>query len=283
MAKFKENAMRAVFLLSACVCIAAVLLICVFLLAEGIPGLREIGVWKFISGTTWDPSSDTYGILPMILASVYVTSLALLFGAPAGILCAIYMAKFCPNALYRILKPAVNLLAGIPSVVYGLFGLTVIVPAIRNAFGGSGTSLLAASVVLAIMILPTIISVTEASLRAVPDTYLDGALALGASREYGAFTSVLPAAKSGVASAVILGVDRAIGETMAVYMVAGNQAIMPTSIFKGVRTLTANIVIELGYAADLQRQALIATGVVLLVFILAINVLLSLVKKRDSL
>lgn len=282
MIRFRERAMQVVFLLSACMAIVAVLLICVFLFANGIPAMREIGLWNFLSGQKWAPLSNVFGILPMILGSLYVTAGALLLGVPVGILSAVFLARFCPKKLYRILKPAVDLLAGIPSVVYGFFGLMVIVPAIRNLFGGSGSSMLAACIVLGIMILPTIISVSEASLRAVPENYYEGALALGASHEHSVFFTVLPAAGSGVSAGVILGIGRAIGETMAVVMVAGNQAVMPSGITKGLRTLTANIVIEMGYAADLHREALIATGVVLFVFILIINLAFSLFKKRQN-
>lgn len=282
MIKFKETAMKTVFLLSACFAILAVLLICLFLFANGIPAMKEIGLWNFLSGTKWKPENDIYGILPMIMGSIYVTAGALLIGVPVGILTAIFMARFCPPKLHKILKPAVDLLAGIPSVVYGFFGLMVIVPAIRNAFGGSGSSMLAASIVLGIMILPTIIGVSEAAIRAVPESYYEGSLALGAGHERSVFYSVLPAAKSGVSAAVILGVGRAIGETMAVVMVAGNQPVMPSEITKGLRTLTSNIVIEMGYAADLHYDALIATGVVLFVFILIINLLFSIIKRRSK-
>lgn len=279
--KTRETVMQIVFMLAACISILAVLLICVFLFANGIPALKEIGLWNFLSGKLWRPSTDVYGILPMILGSLYVTAGALIIGVPTGILMAIFLAKFCSKKLHAILKPAVDLLAGIPSVVYGFFGLMVIVPAIRNSFGGSGTGLLAASLVLGIMILPTIISVSEAAIRAVPDNYYEGSLALGASHERSVFRAVVPAASSGIVSAVILGMGRAIGETMAVIMVAGNQAVVPSSIIKGLRTLTANIVLEMGYAADLHREALIATAVVLFVFILIINLLFSLMKRRS--
>ncbi len=282
MANIKEKLMHIVFLLSACISIIAVALICIFLFANGIPAMAEIGLWDFLSGTSWKPSSDVYGILPMILGSIYVTAGALILGVPIGILSAIFMARFCPPKLHRILKPAVDLLAGIPSVVYGFFGLMVIVPTVRSIWGGSGTSILAASIVLGIMILPTIISVSESSIRAVPESYYEGALALGASHERSVFRTVVPAAKSGISAGVILGVGRAIGETMAVIMVAGNSTSMPSSIVRGVRTLTANIVMEMGYAADLHREALIATGVVLFVFILIINLLFSLVKRRSE-
>jgi phosphate transport system permease protein len=217
----------------------------------------------------------------MIVASLYVTAGAIAIGVPVGILTAVFLAKFGDKKLYRFIKPAVELLAGIPSVVYGFFGLMVIVPAVRALFGGGGNSMLSACIILGIMILPTIISVSEASIRAVPESYYEGALALGATHERGVFKAVVPAASSGIAAAVILGSGRAIGETMAVIMVAGNQARMPSSLVKGLRTMTANIVMEMGYATDLHREALIATAVVLFVFILIINLLLNIIKKRS--
>lgn len=282
MTKFKEKFMHGVFLFCACVSILAVLLICVFLFANGIPAMKEIGLFDFLMGRQWKPNNNIYGILPMILGSIYVTAGAILIGVPIGILVAVFMTRFCPKWLYKILKPAVDLLAGIPSVVYGFFGLMVIVPLIRDIFGGSGTSMLAASIVLGIMILPTIISVSESAIRAVPESYYEGSLALGASHERSVFRVVLPAAASGVMAGVILGVGRAIGETMAVIMVAGNQAALPRGLFSGVRTMTANIVLEMGYAADLHREALIATAVVLFVFILIINVSFSVLKRRSE-
>lgn len=244
--------------------------------------MKEIGLFDFLMGRQWKPNNNIYGILPMILGSIYVTAGAILLGVPIGILVAVFMTRFCPKWLYKILKPAVDLLAGIPSVVYGFFGLMVIVPLIRDLFGGSGTSMLAASIVLGIMILPTIISVSESAIRAVPESYYEGSLALGASHERSVFRVVLPAAASGVMAGVILGVGRAIGETMAVIMVAGNQAALPRGLFSGVRTMTANIVLEMGYAADLHREALIATAVVLFVFILIINVSFSVLKRRSE-
>lgn len=218
----------------------------------------------------------------MILGSIYVTAGAIMIGVPIGILTAVFMARFCPPKLYKVLKPAIDLMAGIPSVVYGFFGLMVIVPLIRQLFGGKGSSLLAASIVLGIMILPTIIGVSESAIRAVPNSYYEGSLALGASHERSVFFAILPAAKSGILAGVILGVGRAIGETMAVVMVAGNQAVIPESILKGVRTMTANIVLEMGYAADLHREALIATAVVLFVFILIINLTFSIIKRSSE-
>jgi phosphate transport system permease protein len=218
----------------------------------------------------------------MIVGSIYITAGAIIFGVPVGILTAVYMAEFCSGIMYKILKPAIELLAGIPSVVYGFFGMVAIVPLIRELFGGNGSSILAASVLLGIMILPTIIAISESAIRAVPRSYYEGSLALGASHERSVFFAMLPAAKSGVLASVILGVGRAIGETMAVIMVAGNQARMPVDILRGARTLTANIVIEMGYAAELHREALIATGVVLFVFILIINMSFSLLKRREG-
>lgn len=281
-AKLKEQCMHVVFLLSACISILAVALICIFIFINGIPAMTEIGVFKFLSGTHWRPSNDVYGIFPMILGSLYVTAGAIIIGVPVGILTAVFMARFCPKKLYRIIKPAVDLLAGIPSVVYGFFGLMVIVPFIRDYLGGSGTSMLAASVILGIMILPTIVNVSEAAIRAVPESYYEGALALGATHERSVFFTVVPVAKSGIMAGVILGVGRAIGETMAVVMVAGNQAVIPSGILKGLRTLTTNIVLEMGYAADLHRGALIATAAILFVFILIINLTFSLIKRRSK-
>lgn len=275
-----EKIMRYVFLAAALVSIAAVLLICAFLFANSIPALQKIGIFKFLSGKSWMPANDVFGIFPMILGSIYVTAGAIVIGVPIGVLTAVYLAKFCPARLYRILKPGVSLLAGIPSVVYGFFGLVVIVPLIRDIFGGTGSSMLAAMILLGMMILPTIIGVTESSIRAVPQSYYEGGLALGATHEESVFFATLPAAKSGVLAGVVLGVGRAIGETMAVMMVAGNQPRMPDGILKGVRTLTTNIAMEMGYAADLHREALIATGAVLFILILLINMLFAAVKRR---
>ena len=280
MAKVKEKGMEMVFLLAACVSILAVALICIFLFAKGLPAIGKIGVAKFLTGTDWKPTNGIFGILSMIVGSLYVTAGALLIGVPIGILSATFLAKFCPSWLYKPLKAGVNLMAGIPSVVYGFFGMCVLVPLCRSLFGGTGNSILTASALLGMMILPTIIGVSESAIRAVPDYYYKGALALGAPHERSVFLTVLPAAKSGILAGVILGVGRAIGETMAVIMVAGNQARIPSSVTDGVRTMTANIVMEMGYATGIHREALIATGVVLFVFILLINLLFSVLKRR---
>ena len=279
---FKEKAMKMVFLFCACLSVFAVALICIFLFANGIPAMREIGFIDFIFGTVWNPTNNQFGILPMILGSIYVTAGAIVLGVPFGILTAVFMARFCPERLYKFFKPILELLAGIPSVVYGFFGLMVVVPLIREIFCGRGSSMLAACIILGIMILPTIISVSEAALRSVPNDIYEGSLALGATHERSVFYTILPAAKSGVLAAVILGVGRAIGETMAVIMVAGNQPIIPQGLLKGLRTMTANVVMEMGYAADLHRGALIATGVVLFVFILIINLCFSALQRRSN-
>ncbi|MFH1512646.1 MAG: phosphate ABC transporter permease subunit PstC [Bacillota bacterium] len=278
--RLKENAMRWVFMASACVCVAAVLLICVYLFMTGIPFFEEVNVFSFLSGTTWKPLQDIFGILPMIMGSIYVTAGAILLGGPIGILGGIYMARFSSRPMMKVLQPMIALMAGIPSVVYGFFGIRTLVPFIRNTFGGTGFSILTASILLAMMILPTIIQLTYSSVKAVPESYFEGSLALGATEETSVFKAVVPAAKSGIMAALVLGIGRAIGETMAVVMVAGNQARMPAGILKGIRTLTTNIVTEMGYAADLHREALIATGVVLFVFILLINLLFSLLNRR---
>lgn len=282
MNNFKEKLMHGVFAATACVSVLAVLLICLFLFGSGIPAIGKIGISEFLLGTKWKPGNDIYGIFPMILGSLCVTFGAILLGVPVGILTAVFISQFCPEKLRKILKPAVDLLAGIPSVVYGFFGLMVIVPLIRTIFGGSGTSMLSACIVLGIMILPTIINVSASALDAVPKSYYEGSLALGASHERSVFCAVVPAAKSGILAGVILGIGRAVGETMAVIMVAGNQPVIPNSIIKGVRTMTANIVLEMGYAADLHREALIATAVILFIFILIINLTFSVIKRKSE-
>lgn len=280
MNRLMEKCVEILFMLAALVCIIAVAVICFFLFKNGIPAMAEIGFFDFVFGMKWKPGNELFGIFPMIIGSVIVTALSILIGVPIGIFSAIFMVFYCPEKIYKLLKPLIDLLAGIPSIVYGFFGLVVMVPLMQSWFGGSGKSVLTASILLGIMILPTIISVAESSLRAVPTAYYEGALALGASHERSIFHTVLPAAKSGVVAGVILGVGRSIGETMAVSMVAGNQPVIPGSPFKGVRTLTANIVLEMGYAADLHREALIATAVVLFVFILLINFSFSVLKRK---
>ena len=285
--RLKESVMRWVFAASASVCVAAVALICIFLFANGLPFFQKVDVFAFLSGTKWAPDvndsgSGLYGILPMIVGSLYVTAGALVIGGPIGIMGGVYLARFCSTRLRKVLLPMVSLMAGVPSVVYGFFGITNLVPMVRNTFGGNGFSILTACILLGMMILPTVLQLTYSAVRAVPEYYFEGSLALGATEERSVFRAVLPAAKSGILAAVVLGIGRAIGETMAVVMVAGNQARMPKGLLKGVRTLTSNIVTEMGYAADLHREALIATGVVLFVFILMINLLFSMLKRREN-
>ncbi len=288
-----EKIMRVVFFIAACASILAVALICIFLFANGIPAMREIGFVKFITGDIWRPGNNLFGISTMIVGSLYVTAGAIVIGVPIGILTSVFMAMYCPKQIYRPLKAATELLAGIPSVVYGFFGLVVVVPIIRQmgqnlrAAGvvekaGDGNSILTTSLILGMMILPTIIGTTESAMRAVPSHYYEGALALGATKERSIFRIIIPAAKSGVIAGIVLGIGRAVGETMAVIMIAGNQPRFAETILEGIRTLTGNIVIEMGYATGLHREALIATGVVLFVFILIINFSVALLKRRTD-
>ena len=282
--------MQGVFLVAACASVLAVALICIFLFANGIPAIGEIGFVKFITGDIWRPNNNLYGIFPMIIGSLYVTAGAIIFGVPIGIFTSVFMAMYCPKQIYKPLKAATELLAGIPSVVYGFFGLVVVVPLIRE-FGrtlkslglvgraGDGNSILTTSLILGMMILPTIIGTTESAMRAVPAHYYEGSLALGATKERSIFRVIIPAAKSGVIAGIVLGIGRAIGETMAVIMIVGNQPRLTASILQGIRTLTGNIVLEMGYATGLHREALIATGVVLFVFILIINFSVALLKR----
>ena len=282
--RFREKAMQGVFFLTAVASIAAVVIICIFLFCNGVPAMAEIGFFDFVGGQKWAPTNvpASYGIFDMIIASIYVTAGAIIIGVPIGILTAVFLARFCPAPLYKVLKPATELLAGIPSIVYGFFGLTVVVPFIRDNFGGDGSSWLAASIVLGVMILPTIIGVSESAIKAVPESYYEGALALGATKERSVFKTILPASKSGVLAGVVLGIGRALGETMAVVLIAGNKVQIPHSVTDGLRTLTANIVLEMGYSTGLHRQALIATGVVLFVFVLLITLSMQAIKSRSE-
>lgn len=277
-----ERFMKIVFLVCACISIAAVALICIFMFASGIPAMQEIGLIKFLFGTIWKPQQEIFGIGPMIVGSIYVTAGAMIIGVPIGLLSAVFLSRYCPKKLYTIIKPIINLMAGIPSIIYGFFGLVFFVPWIQNTFNSAGKGILAASILLGMMILPTIINTSEAAINAVPQNYYEGALALGATKERSIFKTVVPAAKSGVMSGIILGMGRAIGETMAVVMVCGNQAMMPSGILSGARTLTSNVVLEMAYASGLHREALIATAVVLFVFILIINLCFSLLNRRSQ-
>jgi phosphate transport system permease protein len=281
LASRRERVAQGLFLAAACVCILFVLLICAFLLVQSFPALVGIGPIRFLAGRKWNPSRRQFGIAPMLVGSLCVTAGAIALGAPVGVCAAAFLARFAGRRLGRALRAAVRLMAGLPSVVYGFWGLTALVPLLRKFFG-AGKSILTASLLLGIMILPTIVSISESALRAVPEPYIEGALALGASRERGLFFIQLPAAKSGILAAVVLGVGRAVGETMAVIMVAGNQAAFPKSLRSGVRTLTSNIALEMGYAAGLHREALFATALALFVFILLLNFLLSIWRKGTA-
>ncbi|HOA20320.1 MAG TPA: phosphate ABC transporter permease subunit PstC [Sedimentibacter sp.] len=283
---FNEIIMQAIFFLSALISVIAVLAISLFLFMRGIPAISEIGFMDFIFNEKWGPTNTpaSYGILSMIVGSIYLTGGAIVIGVPIGLMCAIFLAEFCPDNVYKIVKPAVNLLAGIPSIIYGFFGMQVIVPFVRESFGGNGYSILSASIILGIMILPTIISISESSIRAVPESYAEGSYGIGATKEETVFKVVVPAAKSGILTSIILGIGRAVGETMAVVMVAGN-AVMPIDkieILKPIRTLTTNIVTEMSYASGLHESSLIATGVVLFVFIIILNVSLSVIKSKNQ-
>lgn len=273
-----ESMARIAFAFSAIVCILAVIIICAFLFGNAIPTIYHIGVGEFLLGDVWQPLNEVFGIFPMIVGSIYVTGLAIAFGVPFGILCAIYLAYF--SRQNRLLTPLVELMAGIPSIVYGFFGLIVVVPFFSQIFETNGKGLLSASVLLAMMILPTIILVSKSSIEAVSKSYFEGAIALGASKERAVFFVVLRDAKSGILASVILGIGRAIGEAMAVIVIAGNQPVLPESISDGVRTMTTNIVLELGYASGIHRDALIASSAVLFVFILLINACFLAIKKR---
>ncbi|MDR1391803.1 MAG: phosphate ABC transporter permease subunit PstC [Clostridiales bacterium] len=284
MKKFGENFFKFIFFVSAVESLLIIILMCIFLFAGGIPAIKKIGFINFLFGKEWSPSDEPslFGIFPMILGSVYVTFGAILFGAPLGIFTAIFMSWFCLQRFYSFFKFSVEVLAGIPSIIFGLFGMVFIVPFFEKLFGVNGNNILSASVLLGIMILPTIIKISENSLKAVPKIYYEGALALGSSHERSIFFVIVPAANSGIISSVILGVGRALGETLAVIMVAGNQGRMPKGLLQGVRTLTANIAIEMGYASGLHREALIATGIILFVFVLSINISFSIFKNKTK-
>lgn len=279
-----EQTMHLVFLLFGVVTIGFVLLISIYLIAAGLPAIREIGLVDFLFGKTWASTAaePKFGILPFILTSIYGTAGAILIGVPVGFMTAVFLAKVAPRPLAGLVRPAVDLLAGIPSVAYGLVGMIILVPAIRTAFGlADGACLLAAIVVLAIMILPSIISVSETALNAVPKEYEEASLALGATEIETYFRVSVPAAKSGIAASIVLGIGRAIGEAMAVMMVAGNVANMP-SLFQSVRFLTTAVASEMSYSSGLQRQALFSIALVLFLFIMLINVTLNALLKRNK-
>lgn len=279
----RETVMKYVFLISALISVLSIILIFYFIFSGGLPFILRQGVWEFLTGTNWRPtaSQPEFGILPMIVGSLIVTGGAILIGVPIGVLTAVYMVFYCPERYYRYAKSAINLMAAIPSIVYGFFALQIFVPFFR-LMGRSGMNMVTASLLLGIMILPTIIGLSESAIRNVPKSYYQGAIGLGTTHERAILTVVVPAAKNGILSAVILGIGRAIGETMAVILVAGNQPRIPTELNQGVRTLTTNIVMEMAYATGQHREALIATAVVLFVFILIINLFFTRVKNKGG-
>ncbi len=280
MKKYSEKIMAVIFAIAASVSVISVILICYFLFSNGIGAMADIGFTNFIFGKEWRPGNDIYGIFPMILGTFYITGGSLVIGIPLGLLMAVFLSRYCPKKIYGLVNSLVELLAGIPSIIYGFFGMVVLVPFVKNNFAGNGNSIFTAAILLGIMILPTIISVSKAALMAVPESYYEGAVALGATKEISIFKVMIPAAKSGITAAIALGIGRAMGETMAVMMIAGNQPRIPGSVFEGVRTLTTNIVLEMGYATDLHAEALIATGVVLFALILIINLFVSFFKRK---
>lgn len=279
----RETVMKYVFLISALISVLSIILIFYFIFSGGLPFILRQGVWEFLTGTYWRPtaSQPEFGILPMIVGSLIVTGGAILIGVPIGVLTAVYMVFYCPKRYYRYAKSAINLMAAIPSIVYGFFALQIFVPFFR-LMGRSGMNMVTASLLLGIMILPTIIGLSESAIRNVPKSYYQGAIGLGTTHERAILTVVVPAAKNGILSAIILGIGRAIGETMAVILVAGNQPRIPTELNQGVRTLTTNIVMEMAYATGQHREALIATAVVLFVFILIINLFFTRVKNKGG-
>lgn len=271
--KIEEFLIEKGLLITALSSIVIILLIILFIFSEGLPSMQSYGFLNFVFGSTWDPSAGDYGVLPMIVGSLGITGLALLFAVPLSLLCAIFMAEIAPKTMRKILKPVIETLAGIPSVVYGFFGLIVLVPIMRIQFGGTGFSMLTASIILTIMILPTIISVSEDALRSIPHEYKEASLAVGATHWQTIKNVIFPAAIPGIITAIILGMGRAIGETLAVIMVAGNVAQFPTSILDPVRALTSNIAIEMGYATGLHYSALFGTAIVLFIIIMILLVI----------
>lgn len=281
--KLAERIIETIFLVCAALSILSVIVITIYVFAKGSPAIFKVGVSEFLFGTVWQPEANQFGILPMIISSVLGTAGAVVIGVFTGIFTAIFLAELAPKKLAGIIRPAVELLAGIPSVVFGFFGLMVLVPIISKYFGGAGNSLLAVIIILSVMILPTVISMSETSIRAVPSVLKEGSLALGASHIQTIFKVLLPAARSGIMASIVLGTGRAIGETMAVILISGNTALIPHAITDRVRTLTANIALEMGYANGLHQETLFATGVVLFAFIMLLNIALNiLLRRRDG-
>jgi phosphate transport system permease protein len=276
----REKLIRLALLTVAFSAISILIVITLFIFSEGTPVMFKYGLRKFLLNVDWYPLEKSYGLLPMIIGSLYVTAGALVIGVPFGLSCAVLLTEFSSRRLRRVLKPVIELLAGIPSVVYGFMGVVILIPFIRDRLGGPGFSVLAASIILGIMILPTIISISIDSLEAVPRSYREGSIALGATRWQTTRMVMFPAAKSGIVASIILGMGRAIGETMAVIMIAGNAANIPRSTLDPVRTLTSNIALEMGYAAGEHRQALFATGVILFIIIMILNTVANLTSRK---
>lgn len=281
MKQFQEKIIEKSILLLAFSAISILILITIFIFKEGMPFVLRYGLIRFVTNLDWLPTSSNFGILPMILGSILVTFGALIIGAPLGVACAIYLVEFSNSRIRNIIKPAIELLAGIPSVVYGFLGLMVLAPIIRTYLGGSGLSILTASIVLGIMILPTVISISMDALSSLPPSFKEGSIAMGATIWQTTVMVLLPAARNGILMGVILGMGRAIGETMAVIMIAGNAINIPSSILSPIRTLTANIALEMGYAVGDHRSALFGTAVILFFFILILNILATVFIKRS--
>lgn len=279
-----EKGIEAFLLICACVSVLAIIFITIFIFVKGMPLFQDVTLKDFLFNTNWKPTSENpqYGILSFIVGSLYVTAGALIIGVPFGLACAIYLAEIANTRMAKILKQVIELLAGIPSIIYGFFGLVVICPIVRDLTNSSGLNIISASIVLAIMILPTIVNISEVSLRAVPIEYKEGSLALGASHWQTIVKVLFPAARSGIIASIVLGIGRAVGETMAVLMVAGNAPQMPAAISDKVRTLTMNIITDMGYASGDHRTALFTTGVVLFVFIMILNLIISALTRKGT-
>jgi phosphate ABC transporter permease protein PstC len=277
-----ERLVRLALLAVAFSAVSVLAVITAFIFTEGVPIMFKYGFKSFLAGMNWYPSEKSFGLLPMIAGSLMVTLGALVIGVPLGLSCAVFLTEFSSKRLRRTIKPVIELLAGIPSVVYGFMGVVLLVPFIRRTFGGPGLSVLAGSVILGIMILPTIISITIDSLLAVPSAYREGSIALGATRWQTTKMVLFPAARSGIVASIILGMGRAVGETMAVIMVTGNAVAVPGSLLSPVRTLTSNIALEMGYASGEHRQALFATGVILFVIIMVLNTIANMTSSRKK-
>jgi phosphate transport system permease protein len=280
--ELKEKAVEKILLAIACSSILILALITFFIFEQGLPLIWKIGPRAFILGERWVPSQGSFGILPMIVSSFWVTFGALALGIPLGLACTIFLCEWSPPAVGLVLRPAIQLLAAIPSVIYGFWGLVVLVPLVRNYLGGPGLSILSGSVILGFMILPTIISISEDSLKALPRSYKEGALAMGATHWQTIWRVLIPAARSGIVASIVLGMGRAVGETMAMIMILGNAVKMPASFLDSARTLTTNIGIEMGYASGAHRQALFATGIVLFIIIMILNSLAIFLSRRRA-